>query len=263
MPGPNGSVRICLELTDPRFEDVFAVLADDVAAAVSCAKSEPAGIVALIGRLNTWQRFLKRHGGGVLAERERIGLFAELTVLRDLLADGLSAGDAVDAWRGPWGGAQDFRLATCSVEVKATASASSASFEVSNLDQLDERLLPCLIVRHIVLSRPNGRGETLPELVDAVAVAITATDPAASLRFSDSLLEVGYLDAHRAEYEEERLAVFSDRLFQVQDGFPRILADDVRPGVSACSYTVQLSACLPFLVDGNSARRIIHGEHDE
>ena len=239
------------------------MLADDVAAAVASAGSEPAGIVALIGRLNTWQRFLKRHGGGVLGERERIGLFAELTTLRDLLADGLSAGDAVDAWRGPWGGAQDFRLATCSVEVKATASVNSTSFEVANLAQLDERLLPCLMVRYIALSRPNGRGETLPELVDAVAAAVTATDPAASLRFADSLLEVGYLDAHRPEYEEERFAVFSDRLFRVQGGFPRILADDVRPGVSACSYTVQLSACLPFLIDGKNARHIFYGEHDE
>jgi hypothetical protein len=258
VPGPNGSVRICLRLTEQRYEDVFAVLAEDVAAAVAAAGSEPAGLAAMIGRLNTWQRFLKRHGEGMLPDHERIGLFAELVVLRSLLADGLAASDAVMGWRGPWGGAQDFSLATCSIEVKATVSGNPVSFDVSNLAQLDERVLPPLILRHIILARTTT-GETLPELVDGVGMTIAATDPAALLNFTDSLLEIGYLEAHRVEYGNERYKVHSDRHFLVQAGFPRILADELRTGVTACSYSVQISACMPFLIDAPAARHIVHG----
>ena len=258
VAGPNGSVRICLRLTEQRYEDVFAVLAEDVAAAVAAAGSEPAGLAAMIGRLNTWQRFLKRHGEGILSDQERVGLFAELFVLRSLLADGLAASDSVRGWRGPWGGAQDFSLATCSLEVKATVSANPVSFDVSNLAQLDERVLPPLILRHLTLAR-TMTGETLPELVDAVGMTIAATDPAALLLFSDSLLEVGYLEAHRTEYENERYKVHSDRHFLVQAGFPRVLADELRTGITACSYSVQISACMPFLIDAPTARQIVHG----
>ncbi len=256
--GPNGSVRICLRLTEQRYQDVFAVLAEDVAAAVAAAGSEPAGLTAMISRLNTWQRFLKRHGEGILSDHERVGLFAELIVLRSLLADGLAASDAVRGWRGPWGGAQDFNLATCSLEVKATVSANPVSFEVSNLAQLDERVLPSLILRHLTLAR-TMTGETLPKLVDMVGMTIAATDPAALLCFTDSLLEIGYLEAHRAEYENERYKVHSDRHFLVQAGFPRILADELRTGITACSYSVQISACMPFLIDALTARQIVHG----
>jgi hypothetical protein len=256
--GPNGSVRICLRLTERRYEDVFVVLAEDVAAAVAGAGSEPAGLAAMLGRLNTWQRFLKRPGQGILSDQEQVGLFAELTVLSGLLADGLAASDAVRSWRGPWGAPQDFTLATCSLEVEATVSANPVSFEVSNLAQLDERVLPSLILCHLTLARAMT-GMTLPELVDTVGITIAATDPGALLPFNDSLLEVGYLEAHRPEYESERYKVHSERHFLVKAGFPRILADELRTGVTACSYSVQISACMRFLVDAPTARRIVHG----
>ena len=262
-PGPNGSVQICLELTDARYGGVFAVLTDDVASAVASARSEKEGVAALIGRLNTWQRFLKRHGNGLLSEQEQTGLFAELFVLRELLAHGLAASGAVDAWRGPWAGAQDFRLPNCSVEVKATASPGSVSFEVSNLVQLDERDLPCLVIRHIALVRAEGRGETLPDMIDGISAEISASDPSASIRFSDSLLEMGYSQAHRVDYGKEGFAVHSDRQFLVRDDFPRIRAEELRAGVTACSYSVNLTACLPFLIDAAEACRMMHGTSDE
>jgi hypothetical protein len=260
--GPNGSVRICLRLTEQRYENVFAVLAEDVASSVAGAGSEVAGLAAMIGRLNTWQRFLKQHGEGVLSNQEQVGLFAELTVLRNLLADGLTASDVVTAWRGPWGGAQDFILTTCAVEVKATVSSNPNSIDISNLAQLENRTLPSLILRHLTLTR-RSTGETLPEIVDSIETLLAATDPSASLRFGDSLLEVGYLETHRTEYNNQRYAIHQDRQFLVQNDFPRVLADDLRTGVTACSYSIHISACLPYIIDSFWAAQIVHGVHSD
>lgn len=262
-PGPNGSVRICLELTDCRYGDVFAVLADDVAKAVALSGSEKEGVVVLIGRLKTWQKFLKRHGDGMLSEQEQTGLFAELYVFRELLDRGMAASDAVAAWVGPWSGAQDFRFPNCSVEVKATASPDATSFEVANLIQLDERRLPCLLVWHLALVRTELRGQTLPDMINEIAEMISKSDAAAAIRFSDSLLEVGYSEAHRADYGREGFEVHSDKLFRVEGEFPRIYADEVRSGVAACSYSVHLAACLPFIMHAVEACRLIHGTSDD
>ena len=260
-PGPNGSVRICLELTEARYGEVFAVLADDVAAAVIRSVSDREGVPALIGRLNTWQRFLTRHGDSSLSEEERTGLFAELYLLREVLAAGMAASVAVAAWRGPWAEAQDFRFRQCSVEVKAgTNSGAATSLLVSNLVQLDERQVPCLLVRHLGLARAAERGEKLADMVDAI-IGVTATaDPSAGIRFSDSLLELGYSPAHRAEYSREGYTVLSDTFFLVRDGFPRLRAGDVPSGILACSYSVHLPACLPHLIDAAEAGRLIHGD---
>ena len=61
-PGPGGNCRLCLTLKDPRYLDVFEALANDVAKTVSEAMNETAGIRLLLGRLNTWERFLDRFG---------------------------------------------------------------------------------------------------------------------------------------------------------------------------------------------------------
>ena len=262
-PGPNGSVRICLEMTDAKYSSVFSVLADDVATAVAVAQSEKEGVLVLIGRLNTWQKFLNRYGDGMLSEQEQTGLFAELFVLRELLAYGMAASDAVAAWRGPWAEAQDFRFPNCSVEVKATTSPGSASFEVSNLDQLDERRLPRLLVRHLVVVRAAERGETLPDIIDVISGVISASDQSAAICFSASLLEMGYSLAHRGDYGKEGFVVHSDRQFLVKGDFPRVWAEELRVGVTACSYSVHLPACLPFLIDAAEARQIVHGTIDE
>jgi hypothetical protein len=262
-PGANGSVRICLELADMKYEGLFAVVADDVAEAVASAPSEAVGVSALVGRLNSWQKFFKRHGTNLLNEQEQVGLFAEVFVLREFLSDGLAASAALDAWRGPWGEPQDFRFGSCSVEVKATASLGSTSFEVSNLLQLDERPLAHLIVRHFTLKRVEGHGETLSDLIDEITRLIVALDPSSASRFADALLEVGYSHAHRSEYEKDGFSIHTDRQFHVRGDFPRILTDEVRAGISACSYSVQLSACLPFLIDPTSSREIIYGARDE
>lgn len=260
-PGPNGSVRICLELSEARYGEVFAVLADDVADAVIRSGSDREGVPALIGRLNTWQRFLKRHGDGLLSEEERTGLFAELYLLKEILAAGMAASVAVAAWRGPWAEAQDFRFRQCSVEVKAaTNSGAATSLLVSNLVQLDERQVPCLLVRHFGLARAAKRGETLADMVDAIIGVTTTADPSAGIRFSDSLLELGYSPAHRAEYSREGYTVLSDTFFLVRDAFPRLRAGDVPAGVLACSYSLHLPACLPYLIDATEAGRLIHGD---
>jgi hypothetical protein len=262
VPGPNGTVRLCLALADGRYEEVFGVLADDVAAAVGAEASEAASVNVFIGRLNTWQRFLRRHGDRLLSEEARVGLFGELLQVSELLGAGAVAGDVVAAWRGPSGGAQDFALGGCALEVKTTASAHPTSFEVSNLVQLDERPLPMLLVRQVVL-RPAAAGRTLPALVDEVRQIIRGQDAGTLQAFDDALMDAGYLDAHRREYEANSYVVRADHYFRVEGAFPRVRADDVRPGVRACSYSVEVAACLPFEIGADQAWRAIRDERDE
>jgi len=70
----------------------------------------------------------------------------------------LPARDAVQAWRGPFGAAQDFRLGDIAVEVKSTASLNPASFKVASLDQLDAGELTLLLLHHVALSIDEAGG---------------------------------------------------------------------------------------------------------
>jgi hypothetical protein len=142
--------------------------------------------------------------------------------------------------------------------VKATTLPHSTSFEVSNLAQLDERPVPMLVVRQVALMRAAD-GTTLPNLVDNIRLMIRNQDPGTAQSFDDSLIEAGYLDIHRREYDGSSFVLRMDRYFRVEGAFPRIRSDDVRPGVRACSYTVELAACLPFEINADHVWQAILG----
>jgi hypothetical protein len=198
----------------------------------------------------------------MLSEEARIGLFGELLEVLERLGEGIPASNVVAAWRGPSGAAQDFSSATCVLEVKSTASLHPISFEVANLVQLDERSAPILLLRQSVLVQAAA-GRTLPALVEEVRSIIRNQDAAALHAFEESLMDAGYLDAHRQHYIDAAYALRASRYFRVEGAFPRIRSDDVRPGVRSCSYSVEVAACLPFEISVEKARRIIQGDYDE
>ena len=100
-PGEDGrDLTLELALTDPRFTDIFSVLALDIVDAAAAIGDERVAVSEVVERLRRWQRFLEEGGlQGLSPERQR-GLFAELWVMRDLLqnVDPLSV---VQAWTGP------------------------------------------------------------------------------------------------------------------------------------------------------------------
>ena len=253
-PGPGGNCRLCLTLKDPRYLDVFEALANDVAKTVSEAMNETAGIRLLLGRLNTWERFLDRFGVNLLSPEQQAGLFAELRFLEKELLPILPAMDVVRSWRGPYRAPQDFMLGDMSVEVKSTTSRNPASFKVASLEQLDAGSLSCLIVHYSALSIDEGSGLCLPDFIAGLRQTIGATDPGAVSQFDASLIEAGYLDAHAEAYRERAFVVHKESWFEVGPGFPSLAPATVPPGVLAARYTISLAACAPFEINAKTAR---------
>ncbi|MFZ1964228.1 MAG: PD-(D/E)XK motif protein [Roseiarcus sp.] len=255
ISGPNGKVRLCLVLRDRRYHDIFGALAEDVVRVVSGADSEQHAVKLLIGRLNTWRRFISQFGPEWLTEERQLGLFAELRFLRDEVIPLLPAGAAVRCWQGPYLRPQDFRFRAAAVEVKATASRNPSTFPVSNLDQLDPGGLDALLLFHVSLE-VGSDGETLPQTVQAVRASLLASDPAAAADFDASLIEAGYLDIHAVHYERA-LRVCDVRWMAVRDAFPRLTGSSVPSGVTSATYSVSLEACGPFILDADAARKIL------
>src|SRR5262249_25067588 len=121
-PGPRGQVRLCLVLTDSAFADVFSILAHDVAETVARTSSEQDAVRSFIARVRVWQGFMNRHGPDGLSSEAQTGLFAELSFLESIVLARLLPADAIQAWTGPSGGAQDFVMGRTAIEIKATTA---------------------------------------------------------------------------------------------------------------------------------------------
>nr|BEK67248.1 hypothetical protein KPHV_44750 [Kitasatospora purpeofusca] len=249
----DGHVEVVAQpATDPQ---IFCALLADLLDHLQRTSVGPAA--AVVRRIGSWQRMLVRGLGGGLGPEARVGLFGELLVLRDLMVS-VCGENAVAAWQGPQGGSKDFAWASWGVEVK-TMSGSRARLRcrIHGEDQLDDSSYEYLALVHQTL-RVDAAGVSLPDLVDELRVHSALTTQRAVLE--NNLLEAGWLDAHRAQYEGERWVLAARRCFRVTDSFPRVVPQMLPRGIRGVSYDLDLGSCADAAVEEAQVRAVLGGQ---
>jgi hypothetical protein len=248
-----------IEATDSRYNEVFAILASDIANYIREAADEREAAAALLTRLAHWRRFLERARPEGLSPEAHRGLYGELLFMRDHLTPVVGIGSAVRAWRGPSREVQDFVLDRTGIEVKTTVGRGNQNLTVTSEHQLDGRGLVDLYLYYLSMDAREGIGETLPDIVDEIrSRCVSDTDALATL--NDLLVESGYLDAHRELYKELGFVFRDDRIYHVTEGFPRIIESELPDGVARVRYAISIDACEPFRLAITDALAALRGE---
>lgn len=239
-PQPDGDIPVELRLIDPAARDVFVALAEDVSSAAAGAATHAGAVDAWVARLRRWQRLLDRIPRDGLSVEVQRGLYAELWVLRDIVAPAVGTLSAVEGWTGPEPALHDFQLPGAAIEVKSTAGAQHQVLRISSERQLDETGADSLYLAHLSVDARQGGGETLPEMVDSVRGLARGGSAEAALE--ERLGEAGYLDVHAprytAGYTLRRVSAY-----RVEEGFPRIIERDLVDGVGDVRYSVAVTEC--------------------
>jgi hypothetical protein len=247
---PEHSCSLVLEATEPHFNAVFGVLADDLVTRILARGAQESALSVFIASLQQWKRFFDAAGPEGLSEEKLLGLLAELEFLQDFAIRNMStASAALAGWVGPDPLSKDFEYQGCAVEVKATASHEPVKVRINGERQLDDQGFGSLFLFVLLTERTAAGGTTVPELVQTIR-SLLPDGGSARLTFEEKLLAYGYHDMHRARYDASRFIVHGHQLFQVRSGFPRLTAM-LPQGVGDISYTVTLSACVPFRADDN------------
>jgi hypothetical protein len=246
-PGEDGrDATIELVLTDPRFADIFGVLAADIIDSIAPINEERRAVGEFVDRLRRWQRFLEESGlQGLSPERQR-GLFAELWLARNLL-DHLEPLAVVQAWTGPEQAPHDFEFGAGAIEVKATMAKQHQVLRIASERQLDSTGVNDLFLFHLSLDVHRGAGETLPAIIDDLRVRLEGTD--AAQLFEKGLVHAGYLTSQSHLYEEAGYTPRESNIFNVREGFPRITERDLLPGVGDVSYSISVAECKHYAVE--------------
>ena len=219
--------------------DFFTMMADDIVSTLQGLRGNDGDRLfnVFLARIRAWQDFMRKGGDGVLGADEEVGLFGELEVLRDLSSAGMGASDAVDAWKGPFDGVQDFEIGTGAIEVKSTVSSSGFLARVGSLDQLDDSLVQQLFLAAIRLALTPS-GNTLPELIGEMRLKLFG-EPYARGVFDGCLLHAGFLDSVSERYIR-RFSRVGTTIFQVSDDFPRLTRMNVAGAIIRARYDVNL-----------------------
>ncbi|MBP1300779.1 PD-(D/E)XK motif protein [Curtobacterium sp. 1310] len=188
----------------------------------------------VVGR---WRRLLRTVRSRGLSPEQRVGLFAELNVLRALASEGLA--DA-DNWTGPEAAPHDFEFASASIEVKGVG-ADADHIVIHGFDQLDEVDGKPL---HLVVAGvyEDAGGERLADVLAEAEAAIAA--PGTVRAKVDRL---GY----RSEDDDIRLSFGQLFIAQVTADFPRIIGGDLDAGVpyglSRLSYHINRAVAIAHM----------------
>jgi len=248
------SARLIVELTEPRLGQLFAALIGDLLDAIKALRPDADPVQTVMERLALWRRlFADSVLEGLTPEMQR-GLFCELSCLRDFALQCLAPATAVASWVAPQLSPQDFHTSNVAIEVKSRFRKANSSVRISSEEQLDASDRALFLV---VYSLDIGDGASLIELVDSLLDSLAGT-PIAQLNLSDLLIRYGFLDMHRTLYAAPRY-VGTSTCYAVRDGFPRIVPDDLEPGVMRVAYDIDLAACVPFTVSSDEILRVMGG----
>lgn len=259
-PGPNGKIRISLQVIGSQYRDVFAVLCSDVCQVVADQETEKSGILAFVKRLHAWQKFMQVSSPKGMAIEQVKGLFAELSVLETVLLPEIGPNQSLRQWQGR-GGLHDFVFETRALEVKSSTSQGELVFRASQLDQFDETLLENLQLCFVAMREDTENGEGLTDLISRLRKKLSG-EIEARQRLDELLLAGGYHDAHATLYVEPQLRLKNMRFYEVRNAFPRFRISEVPEGILSGKYTVSLSDCADYEVDRETAvNSFLRGDH--
>ncbi len=218
----------------PSLDLVFERLIEDVLSRLELKSVQPAE--ACRQALDDWRTLLRTATDGPSREKI-IGLVGELEVLRLLASHSPAA--ALDAWRGPSKSVHDFVRNSQEIEVKTTTSVAGHAISVSNIDQLDPRLVDTL---HLVVVHALAN-EASASLDDRIDQLISMGVPRGELlRKVD---EAGYVYESGARIDD-RFEIRSVRAWPVDQAFPGLRAGEIgtqrMKGVSKIKYDLNLDS---------------------
>ena len=238
-----GYAACVLQAASNEQNDVFAVVAKDILDELRKQKEAEKYIETLKRRIEKWRIFFKNPARDYLTEQIVIGLFGELSFIRELRESGIEI--ASDLWNGPIKSAQDFQGERVAIEIKTSSSNSLEYVHISSEVQLDEVDREVLYLVAYRIERNDAAGITLPEMIKKVALMLNDQQ---RVRFTANLTCLGYSEDDDAIYSK-RYSLKERNAYKVKDGFPRILSADLPKGVTDISYRLALQACATFSVE--------------
>ena len=254
--------RVIIRLTDGEQRELFHRFCVDVVESTRLAQSADEAIYRFLARIWRWHRLLRSGKDGRLSEDEQKGLIGELRVIELYLLEVIEARDAVDGWAGPLGAPKDFQFGLVGIEAKAR-SPQRPEVLISSADQLDSAGMNRLFLSVVPVAAAFDESATTVTITDVAARVknkITALDMSATIVFEERLAATGF--DWEEDYSDKRWSIGDEVLYEVADGFPRIMQSMVPTAVKDVRYTITLAGCESHRISRSTLTEAISGETD-
>ncbi|WP_099331460.1 PD-(D/E)XK motif protein [Priestia aryabhattai] len=224
--------------------NLFNIIANDIVNKIQIGESP---VEAVSVTLNNWRKFWLKGLKPILSENEIKGLFGELWFLYTWLLP--KGKEQIMNWFGPSGNKYDFESTTFSVEVKTTSSLAGHIHKINGLSQLEIPSNGLLYLFSLIIRNDKKSNYNIPLLVRDIK-DILSSNITLLYQFENKLIEAGYLSEYEAEYEDFRFNIVDERMYIVDEEFPKLTANDlvkgIPKGVQNIQYDINLDNCHNF-----------------
>lgn len=175
-------------------------------------------------RFVTWKTLFQKATSHDISREKLLGVFGELTVLKDMVAPKYGINAAVQAWGGSDMQSKDFTVDNTWYEVK-TVGANADSIHISSLTQLSSEYTGHLVVVRAEAVSPEFKGKC-SAIIDLVKeILLTISDENIENMLIRKIHGIG-IDIFGSE-ATDRFDVKSITSYTVSEGFPRITSRNI------------------------------------
>ncbi len=241
------ALYVDLVCIDPAQNPTFSAVAEDIFRVLVRPHGRPRDVI--FGALARWRTFWSAGAEGMGPEKA-LKLFAELLFMKRWLAP--VTPQVMERWTVGDEAQYDFQWSEVAVEVKAAEGRANEEPQhlVTSLEQMDDPDHGRLFLFSLQVREDAVAADSLHSLVQGLAAGFG--DPGALADLDRKLGLRGY-SANDRTSAARKLRIVSERLYRVENGFPRITKQSLQAGglpagVSKIGYTVDLAVCRPWLV---------------
>lgn len=192
-----------------------------------------------------WSAFFSNKKNDKLGEKEVMGLWGEIYVVRDLILENkIDVNEIMSCWKGPYDDEKDFKFSDIQIEVK-TIKQDGEVIEISSEFQLTpENDIP--IDLRVIKVRPEDNGSNLSQIIEDTVNLIIQRDGLVDVFYAAIIQKVRIIDLN--EYDNYCFAVNNDQTYSVSNvDFPKITSNELKAGLSKVKYKIELSKIISFL----------------
>lgn len=235
---------------------IFEIIIEDIRKSADGLTGEFKMASLVTNLLLKWRTFFEQEKKLVMSLERQHGLYGELLFLKKMIV--FYGPIAVAYWTGCNFETHDFYIKGNAVEVKTTSTKAPYKMHISSEYQLDNsEVSGDLLINFYALRKSSADGETLPDIVSSIRISID-TNLHMRTKLDLNLEAYGYFDGLEDKYTT-RYYIREQHVYCVKEGFPRVLKNDLKDGVSGCSYDVLTSSCDAYEISEETEIKKLKG----
>jgi len=240
---------VVLTLTNSVYQDVFDDLILSIDFTLLSEDRSDNHLSLFITKYVEWSTFFRNGSSQRLSFEQLIGLYGELTVLKQTLLSGgqFIHNDTISSWRGPFGDVHDFVFEEYDMEVK-TKLCKTSSINISSKYQLEADGARELKLSIVNLLSDDSKGHALHSLILSIRDILDSGNSDLNILHKALLMFDMTLESS-VEYDNYRFTLDSINVYNTMlEGFPKLVTANMAVGISSVRYKLDTKALKPFII---------------